>query len=414
VNSSVNASWRSPGKLRLVLFGLLLGAAMAEGALRLVRHSYPELYQADALRGFALRPGVQGWYHIEGESYVRINSDGLRDREHSKAKPADTIRIAIIGDSYAEALQVDAQDAFWSVLERALQGCGALSGKKVEAINFGVSGYGTGEELLTLRERAWQYSPDIVLLAFTTNNDVSDNSRVLKKTNRVPYFVYRDGALTLDDSFRESSTFRWQQSLPVRIGTWIRDHSRLVQSLMEGYRGFRIWRQTKAAVNKRNSAPPAVGAPVAASAAVAAGEELGVDETVYRQPDDAVWTDAWRVTEGLLTTMQEEVKAHGAKFLVVTLSNGIQVHPEAQVRQAFMDRVGVSTLFYPDDRVAELGAHAGFTVLQLAPRMQAYAEQNHAFLHGFGANTGSGHWNQLGHQVAGNLLAQDVCGGLLK
>src|SRR5882724_8422381 len=96
---------RSPGKLWLILFGLLLGAATAEGALRLAGHSYPEFYMADASRGFGLRPGAEAWYRVEGSSYVRINSDGLHDREHSKAKPADTIRIAVIGDSYAEALQ---------------------------------------------------------------------------------------------------------------------------------------------------------------------------------------------------------------------------------------------------------------------------------------------------------------------
>ena len=37
---------------------------------------------------------------------------------------------------------------------------------------MGVSGYGTTQELVTLREKVWRYSPDMVLLAVTTNNDV--------------------------------------------------------------------------------------------------------------------------------------------------------------------------------------------------------------------------------------------------
>ena len=41
-------------------------------------------------------------------------------------------------------------------------------GKQVEVINFGVSGYGTAQELLTLRQKVWDFSPDIVVLAFTT------------------------------------------------------------------------------------------------------------------------------------------------------------------------------------------------------------------------------------------------------
>lgn len=71
----------------------------------------------DEARGYALRPGMEGWFRKEGESYVRINSDGLRDRQHTKAKPENTLRIAVLGDSYAEALQVPMEQAFWAVME---------------------------------------------------------------------------------------------------------------------------------------------------------------------------------------------------------------------------------------------------------------------------------------------------------
>src|SRR4029078_8121917 len=131
-----------------------------------------------------------------------INSAGLRDREHPYAKPPNTFRIAVVGDSYPEAFPVEMQDAFWVLMEKQLQECGAFPGKTIEVINFGVSGYGTAQELITLREQVWKYSPDLVMLTVTTNNDISDNVRVLKKTNRVPYFVFQDGKLTLDDSFK--------------------------------------------------------------------------------------------------------------------------------------------------------------------------------------------------------------------
>jgi hypothetical protein len=42
----------------------------------------------------------------EGNSFVEVNRDGLRDREHSRIKPAETLRIAVLGDSYAEALAI--------------------------------------------------------------------------------------------------------------------------------------------------------------------------------------------------------------------------------------------------------------------------------------------------------------------
>ena len=394
-------------KLLLILFGLLFGCIVAEIALRVAGYSYPEFYQPDEARGYALRPNMEGWYRKEGAAYISINSDGLRDREHQKAKPADAIRIAVIGDSYPEALPVAIEHAFWSVLGRKLEQCGAFGSQKIEVLNFGVSGYGTAQELITLREHVWQYSPDVVMLAVTTNNDISDNLRALKKTDEVPYFTYREGKLALDDSFRSTRAFRWRQSALSKLGRWMRDHSRLMQAINQGHHGFKIW----LAVRRARTAPPGQ---TETRTSAAASEELGIDNVIYREAGDQAWNDAWRVTEDLILQMRDEVKAKGARFVVVTLSNGIQVYPDPNVRQIFMKRVGVSDLFYPDNRIRKLCQGAMIPVITLAPEMQAYAEQNKVFLHGFGSNLGNGHWNQLGQRVAGESIAKKLCEGLLK
>jgi hypothetical protein len=52
-------------------------------------------------------------------------------------------------------------------------------------------------------------------------------------------------------------------------------------------------------------------------------------------------------------------------------------------------------------------------VITLAPELQAYAEKNGSFLHGFGSNLGNGHWNAVGHRVAGELIAQKLRDGVL-
>lgn len=43
-----------------------------------------------------------------------------------------------------------------------------------------------------------------LILAFTTGNDVSDNSRALKQVDYVPYFRMVDQRLVLDTSFLAS------------------------------------------------------------------------------------------------------------------------------------------------------------------------------------------------------------------
>jgi lysophospholipase L1-like esterase len=397
-------------RLCLAVLGLAAGLLISEITLRTIDYSYPEFYGVDYSRGYSLRPGIEGWYKKEGKSFVRINSDGLHDVEHSYRKPARTIRIALLGDSYAEAFQVPLENSFWSVMARRLNADLASSGDRVEVINFGVSGYGTAQELITLREQVWKYDPDIVLLAFTTNNDITDNSRLLKKTDRIPYFVYRTGQLELDNSFRNARDFSLRVSRLARMAMWLYDHLRLVQAAAEALKSVRsitgrTTDQLSAAVLLQNTTEP-----------VRHPEEVGIDNLVYRQLSDPTWKDAWRVTEVLLSVMNQEVKNRGVKFIVTTLSNGGQVLPDPQKRAEFMSSMGITDLFYPDLRIKALGEREGFDVITLAPSLQHYAEQSRAYLHGFGSNQGFGHWNITGHRVAGELLANRLYSqiGLLK
>jgi hypothetical protein len=396
-------------KLLLVTFGLLFGLVMSEVFLRVIGYSYPLFYTTDAYRGFALQPGVEGHYQREGESYVRINSDGLRDRERPKAKLADTVRIAVLGDSFSEAMHVPMEQTFWFLLERKLQECRAFPGKRVEVINFGVSGYGTAQELMTLRQKVWDYSPDLVVLAFTTYNDIYDNSRALSRTEEVPYFVYRNGELTYDDSFRNSSTYRQRDSKLNRLGRWIHNSLRVVQ--LVHYVQFVAKLKLTDWRNKRRLAAqaqtkPADGTPVT----VRNAEDIGIDNMIYVEPTDDNWKEAWRVTEGLIRQMRDDVAQRKARFLLVTLSNAIQVYPDPVVRQKFLQHIGADTIFYPNLRLKAMAEHEQMEFLDLAQPMQAYADQNKVFLHGFGSDLGNGHWNAQGHKVVAELLAQTLCG----
>jgi hypothetical protein len=382
-------------KLLLALGGIVIGLLLVEAGLRLIGFSYPNFYQEDEHVGFALRPNAEGWWRKEAETYITINSDGLRDREHAKVKPPDTLRVAILGDSFAEALQVPVEDAFWAVSERRLQGCQAFGGRKVEIINFGVSGFSTARELITLRRRVWQYSPDIIVLLVTTANDVRDNSRLLSQEYAgfpLPYFAYQNGSLALDDSLlkarNESLKFRLRRTFVGRPVNWLKNHLRLFDLVDKARVAFQNNRQ------KQKNRPRR------------AGDEPGLDAKVYLEPTDPAWQEAWRVTEGLLTLMRDDIQAHGARFLVVTGSSSIQVYPDLTARQNFARALGAGDLFYPDRRITALGARAGIEVLNLAPTLQEYADQKKVFLHG---TDGFGHWNAVGHRLVGEIVGDRLC-----
>ena len=396
-------------KLLLITFGLLFGLFMSEIFLRVVGYSYPLFYTTDYYRGFALQPGVAGHYQREGESDVRINSDGLRDREHPRAKPAGTVRIAVLGDSFSEAMHVPMEQTFWSLLERKLQECDAFPGKKVEVINFGVSGYGTAQELMTLRQKVWDYSPDLVVLAFTTYNDIYDNSRALSRTEEVPYFVYRDGELTYDASFRDSPTYRQRDSKLNRLGRWLHNELRVVQLIhyVQFVAKLKLtdWRN-KRRLAAQNQIKPTDGS----TPAVRNAEDIGIDNMIYIEPRDKNWQEAWQVTEGLIKQIRDDVAQKKSRFYLVTLSNAIQVYPDPVVRQKFLEHVGADSIFYPNLRLKALAEREQIDFLDLAGPMQGYADQNKVFLHGFGSDIGNGHWNAKGHQLAAELIAQKLCG----
>lgn len=387
---------RLSARLLVVVSGLSVGLVAAEIGLRVAGFHYPNLYREDASVGYTLRPRAEGWWTREGRTYIKISSAGWRDREHAREKPTGTLRVAVLGDSFAEALQVPLESAFWSVAERETQAsCAALGGRKVEFINFGVSGFSTARELITLRERVWQYEPDVVLLLFTTSNDVRDNSRALSAKYDglpLPYFVYRDdGALVLDDSFlrrrNESLAFRLRQSSAGRALDWLDGHVRLLGLVAAARAAFESYR-------------------LGSQAAKGAGHEPGADAAVYLEPRGGEWAEAWRVTEGLLRATRDEVRSHGAKFLVVTGSSGIQVYPDQDVRERFARTLGTDDLLYPDWRIKSFGEREGVDVLTLAPALREYAERNQTFLHG---TDGFGHWNALGHRLAGEMIARKLC-----
>lgn len=383
--------------LALVAASLLFTLLLAEVGLRIIGIEYPEWYIEDPDLAGRLRPGARGWFRKEGNTYVRINNAGLRDGEHAKAKPPGVLRVAVLGDSFAEAMQVDQEHTFWSVLERRLNACAA---RKVEVLNFGVSGYGTAHELIQLRRDVWQYDPDIILLAFFTGNDVRNNQRELNENAPAPYYSVRDGRLVLDDSFRAQlpSLRRTgvMRELREAYGS-LRNHSRLLQLLTHVRVGLRSRTQPE-----REMADVEVRA--------ANGTEAGIDDAVYAPPRDERWAEAWRTTEALLTAMRDEVHAHGKRFWIVTLSTGIQVHPNQQLRAAFAKRAGIEDLFYPDRRVAAAAARDGVPVITLAPTMADYAARTGKALHGFPNSVpGFGHWNEEGNRLAGDLIASRMC-----
>lgn len=369
--------------LGLVLTSTGCGLLLAEAGLRLLRISHPSLYVRDEVLGFAQRPGASGWFRHEGGSRVRLNRDGWRDVERAAAKPPGTWRIAVLGDSYVQALQVRRQDGFCARLEDELRACAVTQGRRVEVLNFGVASYGTAQELLVLRHRVWRYAPDLVVLAFLTGNDIQNNDRRLEGDALRPYFVLHGDSLVLDDRFRSEPAFRPRRDWRTRLRDAAVRRSYLAQS---------IW-----SARRRARGGPGYAGP-------------DLSQHIYTPPADRTWDEAWRLTERLVVEFRDECARQGAGFLLVTLSNPEQVHADRAVRAALARRLGVDDLFYAERRLEDLAEREGFAIVTLAPALQQHAQTSGDCLHGFdNAVPCGGHWNRAGHRLAAHIVAEALC-----
>ncbi|MGB7844202.1 MAG: SGNH/GDSL hydrolase family protein [Candidatus Acidiferrum sp.] len=391
-------------KKELILAALVLLAVpvLVEFAFRIAHVQFePQLYTASRDRGWTLRPGAGGVVAVENRQYVHINTHGFRDRERTYDKPANTVRIAVLGNSWTEAVQVPLDKIYSSVLEQKLTQSSCFAGKQAEVLNFGVAGYSTGQELLTIQQEVWKYHPDVVIVAFYPARDIVNNMRELNNAvnpEQSPYFVYRDGKLVLDDLFRSLPALQGQQILLQNIRYRASQSVRVLQAINALQRFGKI-RAAMASVKEK-------------------AEKSGVDNleyTIYAPPSEPIMQTAWRVTEGLLVAMRDEVIAHGAEFRIVALATRPQVIPDHERRLALMRKLDVPDFSYADNRIRELGAREGIPVTTLAPALSQYAEANHAYLNGFNsANLGIGHWNETGHRLAAEVIAADLCGATEK
>jgi len=122
---------------------------------------------------YTMRPNVGG-----------ANSHGYFDYEYSLQKPPGVFRIVVIGDSVAVGQNVGWQDSFAKLLEERLNT--QRPERRWEVVVLARSGYSLSQELILLRDEAFDYQPDLLLWSYVLNDpahplyhDVSGDLRLL-------------------------------------------------------------------------------------------------------------------------------------------------------------------------------------------------------------------------------------------
>jgi hypothetical protein len=382
----------------------LLAAAMVvllfEGSLRLARVWYDaSLYQPEMERGYSLRPNAEGWNETENETYVRINSDGMRDHERPVACPPGTLRIAMLGSSEAESRTVPLEKTSASVINRLLDKTLDPLGHSVDVMNFGVPGYTFSQHYLTLHNHVWKYTPQIVLLMLSVPT-VFKSTRELSPDAALgtPFYELQGGRLVPDRLTRAAS-----RPSPGRVywknhfSDWM-NRSALLSLLNQA--GFELQRQEAVLAAKLKTTPRSF--PV---------QQVPADSVTRwsYMPDLPETQKAWAIAEAFLDDMRQDCADRGAEFWIVDVDMGEQTHPSLDERVRFARAIRIPSLDATDQRIKRFAETHRIPSIFLAPPLAEFAAAHGVALHGF-AHTpfNNGHWNELGHELAGGVIAEQL------
>ena len=393
-------------KINLILLSLSLIATLIllEFMLR-VSGLAPPLLVRDSGRGdgYSLipKPYSKYWYYDEGYSRGRYNRFGLRDHDiYDRVKPEGTYRIAVVGDSFAEALQVDIKDTFENILEGLLEKDLKLKrySPHFEVMNFGVNGWSTVQEYLRYINEIRDFSPDMVILAFTVGSDFGNNVYEWQRTGDhaglgMPYIIFGH-----DNSYKV--IFKEQPDEKIR----------------DIFRRFALVRLiNKAAVLMDRSAfkHAYVGGGSFADTLIAEyndiqqGKEVFPRVALFLKKKDPIFLSRAEVSLRLIDLFQKATKEDETDFMLLIIPLSMQVAEDAL--GPFFDEVGRDSLDmdWPDTYLEDFCRDERIrTVSLLGPLRQAYKTTGR-LPYGFKGMV-RGHFNEYGHIITAKELYNNI------
>lgn len=158
----------------MFLLAAIAGLSTAELATRILCRQ-EELIKwiiPDDKYGFVNKKNFDGTYHFLNSDFimeVKINSLGLRGEEYDLTR-SDIKKVLLLGDSFGFGHGINIEDHFATKLEEMLN----QTGENFIAINAGVHGWGTLQEVSYAKDHMKLFTPDVVVITFCGNDPRDD------------------------------------------------------------------------------------------------------------------------------------------------------------------------------------------------------------------------------------------------
>lgn len=237
----VNTSMRFIFSVLSILISLVASFALVEAYTRLTQTDGSnfdiEMWRyARELKRESSIPGM-GHEHTPGKSGtfmgvpVKINSSGWRDSEHELKKPAQSVRIMMLGDSLTFGWGAPPDGITSNILEKMLNtGQGT---RKFEVLNTGIGNTNTSMQTAYFLAEGYRYKPDIVVLNYFINDAEPTPKR---RKNWLVEYSYAAVFLAGRFDILKRMYFKGE--------SWLDYYKNLYGDDREG------WKQTKQAFNK--------------------------------------------------------------------------------------------------------------------------------------------------------------------
>ena len=237
---------------------------------------------------------------------IEANSQGMYDSEHALAKPADTVRILMLGDSFIQGFQVEEGQTAHQVLEDYLNRRYGDGQSKFEVISGAILGWSTGQQLVYYRNLGRKYEADIVLLMFFIGNDYKDNlpgnaATVNGFNCYAPYFSTCAGDFNVDALTYAPGISRSGDNCSA-ISRWA------INIMGEVYQRSRLYQMLDPLIVSRY--PRELFGAGYITSLIA----------LYVPESEPLLEQSWQVTLGTIARLRQEVEADGAQFAAVIIS----------------------------------------------------------------------------------------------
>lgn len=159
--------------LLLTMVGILTALLALEGAIRILQ---------------AVTKPAKPWNDRPAFYFRPKTSSSLQGNTYQAVKPANTFRIAVVGDSVSFGSHIQFDDTFSSRLARMLNLDSAP--QMVEVINYGVPGYSTINEV-EVTKQALNEQANLVVLQITLNDPEIEQLNVAHEKNLQRFGAFR-------------------------------------------------------------------------------------------------------------------------------------------------------------------------------------------------------------------------------